>query len=153
MFSFLYWRPFFQVTSCSNRFGLLKEYFKIWLSMWREQEIKGSKNGYFTKFWLFSIYSWNWGEIKFYNFLGSKVIIWRNIFFICSISYWNAPNWSTRCGFEGCGFLNIIALHGWEVKIISSSSSIDVLPSHEVSCVNVTFNLNGVLVITNFRIV
>jgi hypothetical protein len=117
MFSFLYWRPFFQVTSCSNRCGLFKEYFKIWLSMWREQEIKGSKNGYFTKFWLFSIYSWNWGEIKFYNFLGSKVVIWRNIFFICSISYWNAPNWSTRCGFEGCGFLNIIAFMDEKLRL------------------------------------
>jgi hypothetical protein len=26
-----------------------------------------------------------WGEIKFYNFLGSRVVIWGNVFFICSI--------------------------------------------------------------------
>ncbi len=69
------------------------------------------------------------------------------------IGYWNAPNLSTRCGFEGCGFLNIIASHGWEVKIIWSSSSMDVSPSHEVSRVNVIFDLNEVLVVTSFKTV
>ncbi len=78
---------------------------------------------------------------------------WKCDRFNILIGYWNAPDWSTRCGFEGCGFLNIIALHGWEVKIISSLGSIDVSPSHEVSCVNDIFDLNEVLVITSFKIV